>query len=123
MTYGNERTGSSAEGQTCPRQEARCRWVGPLLYIWIGIAFLTDASWGVGLLGVGVIAIGAQLARKYFALPVEGFWLVIGIAFAACGVWELLNIKASVPGGILPMLCVVAGIIILFSAFLRKPAH
>ncbi len=94
-----------------------------VFFIWMGIAFLADVGWGMGLLGVGVIAIGAQLARKYFALPVEGFWLVIGIAFAACGVWELLNIKASVPGGILPMLCVVAGIIILFSAFLRKPAH
>ncbi len=94
-----------------------------LFFVWIGIALLADVGWGVGLLGVGVIAIGAQLARKYFALPIEGFWVVIGIAFAVCGLWELLNIKASVPGGILPILCVVAGIMILLSAFLRKPAH
>lgn len=94
-----------------------------LFFIWIGIAFLANVGWGAGLLGVGVIAIGAQLARKYFALPVEGFGLVIGIACAAWGIWELLNIEASVPGGILPMLCVIAGIIIFCSAFLRKPVH
>ncbi len=94
-----------------------------LFLIWIGIAFLADVGWGVGLLGVGVIAIGSQLARKYFGIRIEWFGLVIGIAFVVCGAWELLKLHASIPGGLPPILCVVAGIIILFSALLRKPAH
>ncbi len=94
-----------------------------LFLIWVGIAFLADVGWGVGLLGVGVIAIGAQLARRYFGFHIEWFGLVIGIAFVVCGAWELLNIHASIPGGLPPTLCVVAGIIIVVSALMRKPAH
>ncbi len=94
-----------------------------LFFIWIGIAFLADVGWGVGLLGVGMIAIGAQLARKYFGVRIEWFGLVIGIAFVVWGAWELLRIHASIPGGLAPTLCIVAGIIIVVSALLRKPAH
>ncbi len=94
-----------------------------LFLIWVGTAFLANVGWAVGLLGVGVIAIGAQLARKYFGIRIEWFGLMMGIAFVVCGAWELLKIHASIPGGLAPTLCVVAGIIILLSALLRKPVH
>lgn len=97
-----------------------------LFFIWMGIAFLADVGWGVGLLGVGVIALGAQVARKYFGLPIERFWLMIGIVFAVWGVWELLNIQLSkppIPGTLLPILLIVAGIVLVASALLRKPRH
>ena len=37
-----------------------------LFFIWIGIAFLTDIGFPVGLFGVGIITLGSQAARKYF---------------------------------------------------------
>ena len=29
-----------------------------LFFIWVGIAFLADLGWGVGLVGVGVLGVG-----------------------------------------------------------------
>jgi hypothetical protein len=97
-----------------------------LFFIWMGIAFLADVGWGVGLLGVGVIALGAQVARKYFGLPFERFGLVIGIVFVVGGAWKLLNIElreVAIPGGLLPILLIVVGIVVVASALLRKPRH
>ncbi len=94
-----------------------------IFFIWIGIAFLTNVGWGVGLLGVGIIALGGQAARKYFGLPVERFGLAIGIAFVIWGGWELLKIEVGrppIPGGLLPILLIVIGVVFVVSAF-RKP--
>ncbi len=35
-----------------------------LFFIWKGAALIADVGWGVGLLGVGIITLGAQAARK-----------------------------------------------------------
>lgn len=96
-----------------------------LFFIWIGIAFLADVGWGAGLLGVGVIALGAQVARKYLGLPADRFGLAVGIAFVVWGVWELLNIQLSetpIPGALFPILFIVVGIVLVVSA-LRKRRH
>ncbi len=75
--------------------------------IWMGIAFLTNISWGIGLIGVGVI--------------------IIGIVFLAWGVVELLSIQYGagvlIPGGVLPILFIVAGIALVVSGLFRKPHH
>ena len=81
-----------------------------LFFIWIGLAFLANVGWAVGLVGVGAIAVGTQVARKYVGLPVERFGLVIGIIFVVWGLWEVLSIpfgKGRISGGLLPILCVV----------------
>ncbi len=94
-----------------------------IFFIWLGIAFLANIGWGAGLLGVGVIALGSQAARKYFGLHVERFGLVIGIVFVVWGIWDLLKIQIGtlpIPGGVLPILLIVLGIIFVVSA-LRKP--
>lgn len=95
--------------------------------IWMGIAFLTNISWGIGLIGVGVIIIGGQAVRKYFQLPMERFWMIIGIVFLAWGVVELLSIQYGagvlIPGGVLPILFIVAGIALVVSGLFRKPHH
>lgn len=91
-----------------------------LFFTWLGIAFLTNVGWGVGLLGVGGIVLAEQMGRKYFGLSIQGFWLVTGAVFAAWGLWELLEIK---PGGaFLPILFIVIGLWIVASALRRKPA-
>lgn len=83
-----------------------------LFFIWVGIAFLANFDIGVGLLGVGVITLGGQAARKYFNLKLEGFWVVVGLLFVVGGLWELFEAKVS----LVPILIIVAGLALLISA-------
>lgn len=94
-----------------------------IFFIWLGIAFLANVGWGMGLLGTGVIMLGGQIGRVYFNLPIEGFGLVMGILFVIAGVWELLEIdlgQEPIPGGLIPVLSIVVGIVLVVSALLRK---
>lgn len=94
-----------------------------LLFIWVGIAFLANVGWGVGLLGVGVITLGAEAARKYLGLAVERFWVVMGIVFVALAGFHLLDVQlreASIPGGAIPIAFIVVGLILVAFAFLPK---
>jgi hypothetical protein len=68
-------------------------------FIWIGIALLSRFSWGVGLLGVGIIILGKQATRKYMAFGFETFEVVCGALFVLGDVWALL----SVPIGLVPV--------------------
>lgn len=90
-----------------------------LFFLWVGIAFLTNLSWGIGLLGVGIIVLGAQTARKYMALTLEAFWVVVGVLFVMGGVWELLSVRV----GMIPIVCIAAGVLLLVSALRRKPGE
>jgi hypothetical protein len=87
-----------------------------LFFIWTGTAFLAHVGWGAGLLGVGIITLGAQVARRYFALKLEGFWLAVGFLFVVGGFWKLVNVQL----GLLPILCIVAGIALLASIFVGR---
>ena len=94
-----------------------------LFLIWIGIAFLANVGWGVGLLGVGTIALGAQPARVYLGLPTDRFGLVFGIVFVVWGAWELLKMQLGetpIPGSLFPILFIVVGLVLVVAA-LRKP--
>ena len=84
-----------------------------LFFIWVGISFLLDVGWGVGLLGIGVIPLAEQAARKFFGLSVEGFWIVVGAIFVSAGLATLM--EADLP--LLPILLIAAGIWVLISAF------
>lgn len=95
-----------------------------VFFIWIGIAFLANLGWGVGIIGVGLIALGAQAARLFVGLPVEGFWVAVGAVFIAWGAWELLEARfggASGAGGLLPILFIVVGVLLIAVA-LRRPS-
>ena len=83
-----------------------------LFFVWVGIALLANLSWGIGLLGVGVIVLGGQGARKYFALSFETFWVIVGVLFVLGGIWELLHVRV----GLIPIVCIVAGVVLLLSA-------
>ena len=87
-------------------------------FVWFGIALLANFSWGIGLLGVGVITLAGQAARRYFEIAVDGFWVVVGILFLAGGVWELTEIQYSMA----PFLLILAGAAVLASAFRRRSA-
>ena len=80
-----------------------------LFFIWVGIAWLADVSVGVGLLGVAVITLGMQGLRKIYGVPVEGFWVLVGIGFAIAGLWQWFAIKMPLA----PFVLIAAGVALL----------
>jgi len=104
-------------------KEATSQWAGKLdtmgwglFFIWIGIAFLLDFGFGIGLLGVGVITLGVQLARNRHGLKTETFWIIIGVLFVLGGLWQLF--EPDIP--LIPILLIVAGLIVLLSVMRKK---
>ncbi len=82
-----------------------------LFFIWVGIAFLTDTGWGIGLLGVGIITLGGQVVRKYYDLKLQCFWIAVGLLFLLCGAWDLLGLEFSP----VPIVLIIAGLALLAS--------
>jgi len=87
-----------------------------LFLIWIGLAFLMEVNPVFGLLGVGIITLGMQVARKNYNLKLEGFWVVIGLLFVIGSLWNLF--QPQVP--LMPILMVVAGILLFLYAVRGK---
>lgn len=90
-----------------------------LFFVWIGLVLLEELGWGVGLLGVGILTLGGQLARKWIAAKFETFWLVVGTLFLLGGVWTLLGIRVS----LIPIVSILAGAALLVSAIVSKPGR
>lgn len=82
-----------------------------LFFIWVGIAFLSNVGDGVGLLGVGIITLGAQAVRSYCNLKLESFWIIVGACFALGGIWEFIDPAVA----LVPILLIVAGAALLYS--------
>ncbi len=96
------------------RKLAASAWA--LFFIWMGIAVFADVGWGVGLFGVGILTLGAQAARKYFAVRVIGFWVAVGLFFLLAGLWELLHVQLN----FFPILCIALGFFLLVTTLMRK---
>jgi hypothetical protein len=111
MTHVEHLPGSNA--QVVAHKLDAAAW--GLFFVWVGVALIANISWGLGLLGVGVIMLGVQVARKNFGLALEGFWVVVGLLFVLGGVWELLGVRYS----LVPMVSIIAGVALLISA-MRK---
>jgi hypothetical protein len=88
-----------------------------LFFIWVGAALLMGLSWGAGLLGVGLITLGGQVARRHFGLGVQVFWVVVGLLFIVGSVWELYRVEVS----LVPILLIIAGAALLVSIFRAGP--
>ena len=71
---------------------------------------------GWGLLGVGILTIGLQVLRFLFHARVEGFWLIVGMAFVAGGFWELWRIEMPLA----PVVLIMLGIGLLLWYFTHK---
>ncbi len=87
-----------------------------LLLVWIGLALLIALGWGIGLLGVGAILLGQQLAKRYIGSKLDTFWLVVGTVFVIGGITDLLGFHIS----LIPVACIVAGVVLLLSASFEK---
>ena len=89
-----------------------------IFFVWVGIALFANFGWGLGLLGVGAITLGGQIARRSFGLVLEGFWVVVGVLFVLAGVWQFLRVQFS----LIPVVLIVAGVALLYSAVRRRSA-
>ena len=87
-----------------------------LFFIWVGVSLLLDVGWGVWLIGVAAIILLGQLARYFYDLEVEKFWVVVGVLFLLGGIWELFQVQV----GLVPILLIVAGGALLLSLFRRR---
>lgn len=96
------------------RNVATAVW-GALL-VWAGTALLLGFSWGLGLLGAGVILLAAQAARRYLQLKVDGFGLVAGLVLASCGVASI----ASIAVDLFPFVLIVAGVALIVSIWTKR---
>lgn len=79
---------------------------------------LTNLGWGITLIGIGVFLLGEQAARSYAAVKLDVFWTVVGVVFVVGGISELLGLHIS----LIPVACIVAGVILLLSALLSNSA-
>lgn len=87
-----------------------------LFLVWVGAAFIVDVGWAAGFVGVGVIILLGQAARRYFKVKTETFPILLGSFFILDGVWTLFAIRVN----LIPVLCVAAGLALLVSAFKRR---
>lgn len=81
-----------------------------LFFIWVGIAWLADVGLGVGLLGVAAIILGMQGVRWISEVPVEGFWVVVGLGFAVAGAWQWFDVQLPLA----PLVFIAIGLALLF---------
>jgi len=88
-----------------------------LFFVWVGFAWLAGFGLGAGLLGVAVITLGMQGLRKIYGVPVEGFWILVGLGFAVAGLWQWIDIQQPMA----PFLFIVVGIAILLGGLRRRP--
>lgn len=108
----------------CGAEASQSRWPGRrigaaawgLFFVWVGVSLLLGLDLGVGLLGAGVITLGAQAARSFAGLRLEGFWVVLGLLFVLGGLWELLAVKLS----LVAVLILGAGLALLVSSLRRS---
>ena len=82
-----------------------------LFFIWVGIAFMLGVDKAIGLLGIGLITLLGQAARRFHNLKLEGFWVVVGACFIAGGLWEFFEPEFA----LFPILLVVAGLVLIYS--------
>jgi hypothetical protein len=87
--------------------------------IWIGAAIFFRLSWEAGLAGFGLIILGGQLARRFFAMPADGFALILGTCLVLVGLQPVLGLRLG-EAGLLPILSIGLGIAFLISAMMRR---
>jgi hypothetical protein len=87
-----------------------------LLFIWTGLALLLNVSWGWGLVGVGVIILGAAAVRAFMKMTIDGFSVAIGIAFLAGGAWKVFQVSWP----FVPILIIACGLAALWGAVRRQ---
>lgn len=89
-----------------------------IFFIWVGVAWLADVGTGVGLLGIAAITLGMQGLRRIYRVPVDRFWVLLGIGFAIAGFWQWFDIQKPLA----PFILIAAGVaLLIWKAWPRSP--
>ncbi|HLF24784.1 MAG TPA: hypothetical protein VJG32_00490 [Anaerolineae bacterium] len=95
------------------------------LFIWIGAVWLIPGdAFGVGWLGIGVILLGLNLARRLRSIPTNWFSITLGVIALILGAAKLLlstqGTQVELP--LFPVLFIVIGVIVLVSVIVNREA-
>lgn len=90
-----------------------------LFFVWVGIAWLTEVGLGIALLGVAAVTLGMQAIRKAYGVPVEGFWVFVGLGFAVAGLWQWLEIDVPLA----PIVLIAIGVVLFYWQVWPKPSR
>ena len=90
-----------------------------LFLIWVGTAWLAGFSLAIGLLGVAAITLGMQVIRKLSGVPVEGFWVLVGLGFAVAGSWQLFGVEVPLA----PVILIAIGVALLIWRVRPRSEH
>jgi hypothetical protein len=91
------------------------------LFIWWGITLLIKFPAGVGLIGVGLILLGASAARYFQGMHVSGFTTAIGVLALVWGGLELAGTVLSLDVPVFAILLIVLGLMVLFGSQREEP--
>jgi hypothetical protein len=92
------------------------------LFIWWGITSLVPSlPKGIGGIGIGLILVGANVARRLSGIPINLFSTTIGILALVWGSLELLGVLISLPFElpVFAILLIVLGVIVLWPELTR----
>jgi len=84
-----------------------------MVLLWLGITSLFALGWPIFLIGLGVIALAMQGLRAMLQVPVEGFWLILGVIFIVAGVSESFGTRFP----FVPVALILFGLAALYDAF------
>ena len=93
-------------------------------FVWIGIALYAEVGWGAALIGMGLIVLAGQLARRMMSLPGDGWGM--GICLVTVGLLLWLDVRygtASFWSWVIPALFVAAGLMIGSNGWRRAHRH
>jgi hypothetical protein len=90
-----------------------------LFFVWLGTAAIANVGWNAGFIGVGIIILLGQAARRYFGVRTQKLSILLGSFFILGGVWSFLAIQFTLA----PVLCVIVGLALLVSAIAGKSHH
>ena len=92
------------------------------LFIWWGITALVTLPEGIGAIGIGLILIGANIARRLSGVAISGFSTMLGILALVWGGLELIGVLVSLPFElpVFAILLIVLGVIVLAPALSGK---
>ena len=86
------------------------------LFIWWGITLLVKFPAGIGLIGVGLILLGANAARYLQGMHINGFSTCIGVVALVWGGLQLVGTVLPFELPIFAILLIVLGLIVLFGS-------
>src|SRR5512147_2609628 len=89
------------------------------LFVWWGITLLIDFPAGVGLLGVGLILLGANVMRYFQGIRINGFSASIGVLALVWGALELAGTVLAFELPVFAILLIALGATVLGLEYTR----